>query len=550
MTMTEKELRHAILEVAYKAEKNGTPMVSMTSLRDAIPQVDESSLRRSILYLRDSGFLERVTASKDSISFAGLSSAGVEYVEENLMHDLSSDIRNTNDMPVLGLPALNDKSYYACRTKREPHKDKDVEACFNIDSLATCFLDQIDDVCDGQLSNIPMIGIFAPWGRGKSYFFNIIKDKINSRKEDTSVMKYDVVEFNAWKYQDAPALWAYLFETMFGARNWWFRCWYSCKRNWGVIVLSALIPAILIAASWLIDVDVDNRWKWTVSILSIVAFVISLFLQHFESATSLIRKHYRRTSFSKELGIQAEIGKELMFLLKSWTKGGRHRVMLYVDDIDRCSNEKMLDTIEALRTMLEDDEICKRLVVVCSADLLVLDNALKRRYMRVYPDYVPQDIRRLCNDQIDKIFVSSISLQALTEQDQLEYFEKLSGVKHPLRSSRQQLLESYLSTSPAPDLSKEKVEIKHMTKEHVVEILIESIEYRLLHLTPRQLRHIYYRTLLAMNILASTGQRISSQVIHMILARSCNETLDMPDEDLVDQNDVINMVVPYGSLTD
>lgn len=548
--MTEKELRNAILKIGYNAEKNGTPRVSLKILMDAIPQVDENSLRRSIMYLRDNGLLERVASSKDNISFAGLSSAGVEYVEESIMHDLPSDKRNTIDMPVLGLPALNDESYYECRHHREPHKDKDVNACFNIGSLATCFLDQIDDVCDGHLSNIPMIGIFAPWGRGKSYLFNIIKEKISSRQKDTSLMKYDIVVFNAWKYQDAPALWAYLFETMYGARNWLFRCWYSCKRNWGVIVLSALIPAILITASVMIDLDVVNRWKWAVSIISIIAFVISLFLQHFESAASLIRKHSRRTSFSKELGIQAEISKELMILLKSWTKGDKHRVMLYVDDIDRCSDEKMLDTIEALRTMLEEEEICKRLVVVCSTDMLVLDNALKRRYERVYPDYAPQDIRRLCNDHIDKLFVSSISLQALTEQDQLEYLEKLSGVKRPVASTRGRLLDSYLSEASDTALSSEKGEMGHMTKEHVIEVLIESIEYRLLHLTPRQLRHIYYRTLLAMNILASQGQQISSQTIHLILARSCNETIDMPDEDMVAHNDVINMVVPYGSLTD
>ncbi len=546
--MTEKELRHAILEIAYQAEKNGTPRVSQKSLMDAIPHVDEGSLRRSILYLRDKGLLERVASSKDNISFAGLSSAGVEYVEENILNDLPSNLRNTLDMPVLGLPALNDMSHYECEHHRESHKDKDVDVCFNVDSLAACFLEHIDDVCDVQLSNVPMIGIFAPWGRGKSYFFNRIIEKINSRKGDDSAIKYDIVEFNAWKYQDAPALWAYLFETMFESRSQLFRLWHSFKRNWGVILLFALIPTILIMTSILIDVGVDCKWKWGVSILSVVAFVISLFLQHFESAASLIKKHSKRTSFSKELGVQAEISKELMILLKAWTKGGKHRVLLYVDDIDRCSDEKMLDTIEALRTMLEEEEICKRLVVVCSADMNVLDSALQRRYKNVYPDYTPQDIRSICNDQIDKIFVSSISLQALTEQEQLEYFEKLSGVKRQLDSSREALLDSYLSDVSVPELAFEKYQ-QIMTKDLLVEILIESIEYRDLHLTPRQLRHIYYRSLLAMNILAANGDCISSQVIHLILARSCNETLDMPHKDTVFQNDIINMVVPYGFLS-
>ena len=131
----------------------------------------------------------------------------------------------------------------------------------------------------------------------------------------------------------------------------------------------------------------------------------------------------------------------------------------------------------------------------------------------------------------------------------MEYLEKLAGVKRLVISTRESLLRSYLSNVPASELSLEEKEKDHMTKDRMIEILIESVEYRNLHLTPRQLRHIYYRSLLAMNILAFQRENISSQVIHMILARSCNETLDMPHEEMVVHNEVINMVVPYGSLT-
>ena len=58
--MTEKELRNAILEIGYNAEKNGTPRVSLKILMDAIPQVDENSLRRSIMYLKDKGFTRHI----------------------------------------------------------------------------------------------------------------------------------------------------------------------------------------------------------------------------------------------------------------------------------------------------------------------------------------------------------------------------------------------------------------------------------------------------------------------------------------------------------
>lgn len=58
-----------------------------------------------------------------------------------------------------------------------------------------------------------MLGIFGPWGRGKTYFFNRLKmNLINKQKHE---LEYTIVEFNAWKYQDTPALWAYLYETLY-----------------------------------------------------------------------------------------------------------------------------------------------------------------------------------------------------------------------------------------------------------------------------------------------------------------------------------------------
>ena len=51
-----------------------------------------------------------------------------------------------------------------------------------------------------------MIGVFGRWGRGKTFAF----------EETWKVLekggKFERIDFHAWKYQDTPALWAYVFE--------------------------------------------------------------------------------------------------------------------------------------------------------------------------------------------------------------------------------------------------------------------------------------------------------------------------------------------------
>ena len=80
----------------------------------------------------------------------------------------------------------------------------------------------MDKVANSDMENPCILGIFAPWGRGKTYFFNRIKKILKDRiSNNSNSIKYTIVEFNAWKYQETPALWAYLYKTIYiNGTNW------------------------------------------------------------------------------------------------------------------------------------------------------------------------------------------------------------------------------------------------------------------------------------------------------------------------------------------
>lgn len=86
--------------------------------------------------------------------------------------------------------------------------DQSVSPCFDVESIADVFSSHIMNLKDesGQ-----MIGVFGHWGRGKTYFV----DKVLKKIREVPNKEYKTVLFRPWKYQDTPATWAYLYETMY-----------------------------------------------------------------------------------------------------------------------------------------------------------------------------------------------------------------------------------------------------------------------------------------------------------------------------------------------
>lgn len=538
--MTERELHNEILKIAYDAEKRGHNVVTSNNLMTLLPQADEKSLRRCVTYLRDKGYLDKVSLTKDGFSFSGLSSEGLMYVEDKLLAPFDN---YTHDIIDDDIEEKSTPTYYKSIQIRETYKEGDVEGCFNVDSLAKCFLEHIDDICSGDLNNVPMIGVFAPWGRGKTYFFNKVRNLINKRDSRESGLKYDVIDFNVWKYPDTPALWAYLFEVIYKSRKWYSRLFYSVIRNiWIILIFALIVISIIINIHYSVCFDAPLL-KWIYSITSILIPIFFLIYKHHESASALIRKYLHRTNFSSEMGVQTEISNELRSLFRFCVRGNRSRILLYVDDIDRCLPETMLETLEALRTFLEEDDIKGKLVVVCSADMSIIHKTLNQRYKQSYPDSSEHDIRKMCINQIDKIFISSISLQTLSIDDYCEYLEKLAGSSLEVKSTRTDLLKSYLGINPVETIV--ETNIDNLTKEYLLWVIRNVLSEERENITPRQLKHVYYRSLLAMNILASEDKHISTDVIRSIVHLSCGDKLSSLQTCISSDCDVVNMVVPF-----
>lgn len=422
-------------------------------------------------------------------------------------------------------------------------KDADVNPCFGVDTLATCFVRLIDSISQSSPVNISMMGIFAPWGRGKTYFFSRVKDILNNRKD---ALKYYVVSFNAWKYQEAPAIWAYLYDTLKKELlGWGGRVVFNVWRNLWKLLWSSFIFACPFAITWLFREKLPSYSELLIGILSVSGFILKTIYDNVDSVQDLGRKVFLGKSFGKELGTQSEIEKELEALLrfKIWCPK-KKKVLLYVDDIDRCDYSRITSVIESLRTILENLMICKRLVVVCSIDVNILKRALAQKY-ELAIGKSGLNLAHLVRDQIDKLFVSSISLPKLKELDYIEYLQELSGVDS-IEISGATITVQSKDILPTDERSKSVPSDKptaNLDIKRLIELIMDEVTVECAILTPRQIRILYYRCLFAMNILSERGEYIDKQCIHDIILKSYSDNDGESDGDDI-YKEIASIVVP------
>ncbi len=561
--MTEKELRNKILLAIYKHRDSLGVLFSTFCKDQGFKFESDAQLARVLKFLHDKGYVKAMLYEGGVGIVMSITSSGVDSAEELITSSdttepkIKAPDREKTQNILLQKPKhdidVNQNIFQEYNTGENYQKiqDENVAPCFDIDKLAESFVRQIDTASDSHSNNVCMIGIFAPWGRGKSYFFKKIKKIINERNQlkNLSTIHYDVVEFNAWKYQETPAIWAYLFETIFKYKGWLFRLFFSIKHNWSTICRDIALLILLFSLLFLV---VNNEYRVIVGVMSsgIIGLIINFLIKYSNPAISLIRRYTKGISYYNEMGVQAEIEKELASLLKSWiykNKTQYKKVILYVDDIDRCSETKMIAILDSLRTVLENEDIRKRLIVICSVEVEKLKLGIEYKYKALF-DNQPNNnskLKKISREQLDKIFITGISLSPLTINQQLEFLNKIALIESSSESEVILEQDSGINKISLKDQDKTKKDVKFFSNKEIVDLISKFITGKKSKLTPRKIRIIFYRILLANNIISFISERkkISENITEAIFDLSCGKKIrpQLTEE----QNCIVKMVVPY-----
>ena len=257
-----------------------------------------------------------------------------------------------------------------------------------------------------------VIGLFGEWGSGKSTVIKLLRDSFKANK------RYCFLEFNAWQNEHCKNMGAALAHSLinefYEGRSMLSRIHlafkYKILLNNDIFVISSFLIAIILIPTLLFTDygKVFNLQQYGVTDY-VTPFLLALFAagksywQH--PFTTKVNELIKKPDYSSHLGVAQQMKQEIDALLKAhslkwhafmfeaWnitidkflinvfakvneSKKYSKQFIVVVDDLDRCSDAKILEVLEAIRLIVDLDNV----IVFLAVDKKILLNAVANKY--------------------------------------------------------------------------------------------------------------------------------------------------------------------------
>jgi hypothetical protein len=263
-----------------------------------------------------------------------------------------------------------------------PHAQADLEAM--VDHLGrTPLVDLLVGMLDDPAQGTPFtFGLFGGWGEGKSSVLRQLQSRLASGE---TTHYFHVAWFNAWQYEKTDNLAAGLVQETVralvptGPRRLslaWRFAWRTARPRmlWTLFVLLATAAATVFG---LLVVD-ENAIKAVIGAggLSIVTAAVALLLKLYRHPFAAeLWTYFRLPDYGQHLGLLPVMRQQLgqLWRLREVADESRpSRLVVVVDDLDRCSSSAIAATLDAIRLVMDlagvmvivalDERICLRAV--------------------------------------------------------------------------------------------------------------------------------------------------------------------------------------------
>lgn len=198
-----------------------------------------------------------------------------------------------------------------------------------------------------------------------------------------------IVEYNAWEYSATDLVWPglvrkimQLLEKEIGiARRLRLRLVRNFQKRLPplqalLLIMVSVVSALVVAFLWR---DEQGEIGRSLTVVGVVGLLISVFkLVNATLTTSFgswVTTLFEKTDYGKTIGYMEDIRADLQMLEKGLARR-RVRVLIVVDDLDRCEPEKAVEMLQAIKLLLNFDSF----IVMLGIDARVITRAIEKHY--------------------------------------------------------------------------------------------------------------------------------------------------------------------------
>lgn len=288
------------------------------------------------------------------------------------------------------------------------------------------------------------IGLLGQWGVGKSSIKKLCIEEFLNKEKD----KYDWLDFNAWRYESEDvrrSLLKCLYEKLSGKKEEYLKQkLYSSitdnskkVKSWNEIFedlkdnVSIAIQIIFILIVFLISACIanaifhfeSNNTAIMYSVLMACTAYIAKFI--FDKSGLLMSSYIPRTITTNPIVSSEQFEEIILELLKEkFQKKNKRKLVVFIDDLDRLSADKMINGLDAIRIFLDIKESDLIFVVSC------YDEHIAKSITQTKTTFSNIDSAR---KYLDRVFQFKIDVPILPNQSMksfaLEHLKQLDSFK-------------------------------------------------------------------------------------------------------------------------
>jgi hypothetical protein len=266
-----------------------------------------------------------------------------------------------------------------------------------------------------------VIGIYGPWGSGKSTFMELVKNKLDSQaiKSDGRVRVNEprliTVHYDAWAYADAPKLWAGLIAKIAGELDkelgLYGRLLYMLKRQVRRVIVSVVLGLVPVGLGLFLLLGRSSLgWAAHLTWITTIIAVVQGFFAQRRPVSSAVASLAAGFDSGSVVGVIHNIQDEFRNALKTRlsppdesdqagkltiaqeVRENRLKIVVFIDELDRCPLERIVDILEAIKLFLAEEIF----IVFLAIDTRVAAEAIRLHYKDVTnPDLPRQYLEKI-----------------------------------------------------------------------------------------------------------------------------------------------------------